>query len=191
MVNPKKSAVRAVVRVGHRRGFLINGGRDSLVVTAGHCLPSLPPCANFSHDEERTYKRLLGPLGKKPTIWAECLFVDPVADLAVLGPPDSQSFSGEYWAYKEFVEPLPTLRIRPAPKYGTYEKRKRALLEAHDLLREVRQTTRRKGKTVKPQPLEATCRAWVLSLDQKWKPCAVSHIDGPLCFKEGFCTTTL
>jgi len=38
---------------------------------------------------DRTYKRLLGTLdAKELTVWAECLFVDPIADLAVLGVPD-------------------------------------------------------------------------------------------------------
>jgi hypothetical protein len=33
---------------------------------------------------------MLGPLDGEPSIWAECLFVDVIADLAVLGPPDKQ-----------------------------------------------------------------------------------------------------
>jgi len=45
--------------------------------------------------EETTYKRLLGPLGGKRTVWAECRFVDPIADIAVLGQPDNQTFFAE------------------------------------------------------------------------------------------------
>ena len=41
----------------------------------------------FSHTEERTYQRLLGELSGEPTVWAECLFADPISDVAVLGPP--------------------------------------------------------------------------------------------------------
>jgi hypothetical protein len=83
------------------------------VVTAAHCLPVLPPAHPASYTEERTYARLLGPLGKrKPTVFAECLFVDPVADLAVLSEPDSQDLSAECDAYQALVAGRPTLRIR-------------------------------------------------------------------------------
>ena len=44
----------------------------------------------FSHTEGRTYQRLLGELSGEPTVWAECLFADPISDVAVLGPPDNQ-----------------------------------------------------------------------------------------------------
>jgi hypothetical protein len=30
----------------------------------------------------RTQDRLLGPFGKKSDVWAHCIFVDPIADLA-------------------------------------------------------------------------------------------------------------
>jgi hypothetical protein len=36
--------------------------------------------------EERTYRDLVGPLGRKKAVCAECLFVNPVADIALLGP---------------------------------------------------------------------------------------------------------
>jgi hypothetical protein len=35
--------------------------------------------------------RLLGPLKGKRTVWATCLFVDQIADIAVLGQPDNQA----------------------------------------------------------------------------------------------------
>jgi len=44
-------------------------------ITAAHCLPDLPRCHAASLTEDRTYKALLGPLGRKPTVWAECLSV--------------------------------------------------------------------------------------------------------------------
>jgi hypothetical protein len=57
-------APHAILKVGDGRGFVVAGRRreERLVVTAGHCLPSLPPCCTFSFVEERTYQRLLGPL---------------------------------------------------------------------------------------------------------------------------------
>jgi hypothetical protein len=76
----------SVITVGAGRGFVIEGERHRLVITAAHCLPFFPPCASISHREERTYEALLGPLGDQPTVWTECLFADPIGDIAVLGP---------------------------------------------------------------------------------------------------------
>jgi hypothetical protein len=39
---------------------------------------------------ERTHK-LLGPLAQKPRV--SCPFVDPIADIAVLGAPDAREFT--------------------------------------------------------------------------------------------------
>jgi len=109
---------RAVVRVGDGRGFVVNGEIDRLVITAAHCLPFFPPCMSMSFTEERTYKALLGPLGETPTVWTECVFVDPIADIAVLGPPDNQTYFDQYDDYCRFVEAAATLPIAPAPKKG-------------------------------------------------------------------------
>src|ERR1039458_7796780 len=89
----------AVVRVGAGRGFVVQGERDRLIVTAAHCLPEFPPCASFSTLEERTYPSLVAPLGSPLEIWAECLFADPIGDIAILGAPDGQEMSDEYEAY--------------------------------------------------------------------------------------------
>jgi hypothetical protein len=83
--------INAVITVGDGRGFVVEGERETrLIITAAHCLPSFPLCHGASYLEERTYQALLGPLGEKPTVWTECLFVDPIADIAVLGQPDNQ-----------------------------------------------------------------------------------------------------
>ena len=52
----------AIIRVGAGRGFVIEGVRGRLVITAAHCLPELPPAMSFSLLEERTYRNLLGGL---------------------------------------------------------------------------------------------------------------------------------
>src|SRR5215472_6256348 len=73
------------------------------------------------YDAERTYPNLLGPLGSERRIWAECLFVDPVADIAVLGQPDGQELfeqAGAYDGLIEDVEPLPMGEL-PATQEGT------------------------------------------------------------------------
>jgi hypothetical protein len=86
------SLLPSIVTVGDGRGFVVEGIRsDLLVVTAAHCLPFFPPCHGDSELVERTYGSLLAPLGGESAISAECLFVDPIADIAVLGSPDISS----------------------------------------------------------------------------------------------------
>jgi len=111
----------AVIRVGDGRGFIIKEeavGWRHLVVTAAHCLPSFPPAHAFSYLEQRTYRELLGPLGGDNTVWAECLFADPIADVAVLGSPDNQELSDEADKYDALVDAVEPLEIVPAPEEG-------------------------------------------------------------------------
>jgi hypothetical protein len=88
MIEHKLAA--AVLKVGDGRGFVVKHAWGRYVITAAHCLPHMPPAAAAAGVEEKTYGKLLGPLGSEPTVWAECKFVDPVADIAVLGEPDYQ-----------------------------------------------------------------------------------------------------
>ena len=79
----------SVLRVGDGRGFVVArrnyiGNMERIVITAAHCLPHLPSSHPARDLTEETYKRLLAPLGSKPVIWATCLFVDPIADIAAL-----------------------------------------------------------------------------------------------------------
>ena len=71
----------------------------------------LPPHpGSFAH--ERTYLAILGPLGTEPTVAAECLFVDPIADLAVLCEPDGQTeFYDEAEAYEQLTQDRSVLRV--------------------------------------------------------------------------------
>lgn len=121
-----------VVKVGGGRGFIIMHRvrfprsyvsraklkpfrERRLVVTAAHCLPKLPPAHGMSDTSERTYESLLGNLdGSKRRVSAECLFVDPVADIAVLGCPDNQELANEADAYNALTGDLPGLQIREA-----------------------------------------------------------------------------
>jgi hypothetical protein len=105
-----EEAHRSVVQVSDGRGFVIQGD-ERYIVTASHCLPRLPEPP--SDIEELTYPALLGPLGKERTVWAQCLFADPVADIAVLGSPDDQELSREAKAYEEMVNQAEPLSMRP------------------------------------------------------------------------------
>jgi hypothetical protein len=104
----------AILTVGAGRGFIVQPRHglwpeSRVVITAAHCLPHLP--ANFRVDQ-RTYPRLLGSLGQsRPSIWAECLFVDPIADLAVLGEPDDIKLHDEWLAYRELIDARPALPV--------------------------------------------------------------------------------
>src|SRR2546430_297193 len=83
-----------------------------VVVTAAHCLPNLPPAHASSYTEDRTYPKLLSSLdGAKKDIWAECMFVNPVADIAVLGKPDDQVVPDEADAYDALAENAPVFKI--------------------------------------------------------------------------------
>ena len=114
-----ETARRAIVRVGGGRGFVVEipnalGGREKAIVTAAHCLPAIPPAHPVSYIHERTFASLLGPLGAEPSYWAQCVFVDPIADLAVLAEPDGQELFDPWDAFNAWIEELPALGIAQA-----------------------------------------------------------------------------
>jgi hypothetical protein len=114
-----KKITSSVIRVGEGRGFIVADKQDNrLIVTAAHCLPSFPPCHGMSNLEERTYAALLARLGDKPTVWTECLFADPIADIAVLGSPDNQALWEEAEAYDAMLESAAPSPIVDAPEDG-------------------------------------------------------------------------
>ena len=115
-----------IVRVGAGRGFIVEHRVKMprpfrpfidrrLVITAAHCLPGFQAAHAAGHTAERTYQELLGVLNEKPTVWAECLFVDPIADVAILGEPDGQELFDEAEAYTNLVESPPALKIGRPP----------------------------------------------------------------------------
>lgn len=109
---PDSELLKAVVKVGDGRGFIIEAGNQRLVITAAHCLSRLPPCDGASFTEDRTYPDLIGPLGASaPKVWAECLFADPVGDIAVLGSPDGQVLYDEAIAFETLTDEMPIMRI--------------------------------------------------------------------------------
>jgi len=143
------------IKVGDGFGFMMKDDQDDLVVvTAAHCLPHMPPVASASHLEERTYERLLGQLGDEPSIAAVVRFVDPVADIAILGTPCNQEMPQQTEVYNtlaKFIRPLRMARLEFAPKIYT----------------------RSNGQTVLGDP-EAEADAWLLGLDGEWFSCRVS-----------------
>jgi hypothetical protein len=111
-----KASTSAVIRVGEGRGFVLES-RDSrspaVVVTAAHCLPYLPPPRAASRREKRTYENLLGPLQGEALVRAECVFVDPIADVAVLRAADGRSLNNRSEAFDLLLEGRKPLRLWP------------------------------------------------------------------------------
>ena len=112
-----------VLQVGAGRGFVVEatcgpfGGKARIVVTAGHCLGLvLPPSHAASYTEERTYRSILGPLGGPTEVRAECLFVDPITDIAVLAAPDYEALAEEADAYERLVAGMAPFPVADAPQ---------------------------------------------------------------------------
>ena len=121
-------AKNAVVAVGPSsgRGFVMEISvtveritiLNRMVVTAAHCLPELPAATGWFDVRDKTYPNLLGPLGiRKPSIMAECLFADPVADIAVLGAPDGQAYEDADMKWDDFMQRTSSLQLN-ARKMG-------------------------------------------------------------------------
>jgi hypothetical protein len=121
-------------------------------------LPFLPPTHLARYLEEGTYQHLIGPLGAEPDVTAACVFVDPMADIAVLGAPDNQALSDEYDQYEAFLSALPPFDIAAPPPRG------RLRTPTLDF----------------PRLGEAAFPGRVLSLDGHWINCNVRSLGGPL-----------
>jgi hypothetical protein len=145
---------RSVIRVGGGRGFVLAHGQHRYVATAAHCLPFLPPAHGASHIEERTVSDLLSLLGEEPSIAAEIIFMDPIADIALLGTPDTQELWKLAEAYDELIEMAP-----PLPLATLSFERPQHLLPG--------------GETFLGHP-EAADKGWLLGLDGEWFACDLS-----------------
>jgi hypothetical protein len=108
MHNAIRKAIKAIVTVGENggRGFVVKSkSGDRYVITAAHCLPQMPKPHPF--DNESRIWKILGPRGKKPKIYAECAFVDPVADIAALKCPDYDELRQPYDKFFAALAMLP------------------------------------------------------------------------------------
>jgi Trypsin-like peptidase domain len=153
---------RSVIRVSGGRGFVVGTDDERFIITAAHCLPHFPPGMSFSSIEERTYAELLGSLGRKRTpVWAECCFVDPIADLAVLWSPDRRHLDKEADRFDALVGAAVPLPIGDLPLT-----RPPIILPAIPMW----ETT---PVTILGRPI-AECKAWLLSLGGHWFRCDVT-----------------
>ena len=172
----------AVLKVGHGRGFVVNrrrhlGHEERVIITAAHCLEhallvngteGLPPCHPDRYSVDETYKSLLGRLGEELTVWAQCLFADPIADIAVLGQPDHQAFAelDAFGAYYELMDSMEVLTVADAPAQG------------------VETITGFGGHQFKT-PTAGEGRARVLSLDGEWREGHIVRRRNWLTFEPG------
>jgi len=105
----------SIINVGDGRGFVVNAGGAQWVITCAHCLPFFPKCHVMNFAEEKTYRNLLGRIGTADReTWAECIFVDPISDTAVLSGPDSEAFSEEMDKYETLTADICAIRIAAA-----------------------------------------------------------------------------
>jgi hypothetical protein len=156
----------SVVRVGDGRGFVVHTGRDNYVITAAHVLPFLPPAHLGRYLNEETYQHLIGPHDARPSVTAACVFVDPVADLAVLGPPDNQELFDECEVYEAFTAFLPPFDIAPPPP--------RSRVRVGSIPAEV-------PPNFVPQHVSFPAR--LLSLEGAWIDCQATNYGGPLVIR--------
>ena len=103
-----------IIKVGDGRGFIVERGAFRFIITAAHCLPHLPPCHLMTQLEEITYRNLVGHLDGDGVVWVECIFADPVQDIAVLGTPDDQELSEQADLYKKLTGAVMPVQIREA-----------------------------------------------------------------------------
>ena len=119
----KDAAKRAVVAVEKSRGFIIeiteqNLDPDRVIITAAHCLPHVPCADPASYTEKRTYTKVGRLDGPTPEVLAECKFIDPVNDIAVLEKPDYEVFRKDADAYAALMEEVGALPIADALEEG-------------------------------------------------------------------------
>jgi hypothetical protein len=166
-VSEREQWAQAVLRVGDGgRGFVVETKRERIVITAAHCLPTLPPPHAAFRTEKRTYPSLLGPLKGRRTVWAECLFADPIADIAVLWTPDNQVFPDEAQAYDALVDAVTPLSVAPPVRLGSTLVR---------LPADIATALNMPGTHSYRVPESRRTTALILSLTGEWLECSVTR----------------
>lgn len=119
MVCKVEAQRHSIVKVGDGRGFIVKGNDprykgfgERFIITAVHCLPSMPACDLMRYTEDATFADLIGAIDGAATIWTECVFADAVSDLAILDNPDDQELFEKAELYEEFTQAATPIRIR-------------------------------------------------------------------------------
>jgi hypothetical protein len=93
-----------VIQVGEGRGFVIAAEHTRYVVPAAHCAGERPISHAAAVAREVTYENFIRPLGGSRDEWAECVFLDRVADIAVFSGPDGHDLYRQAEAYEKLTE---------------------------------------------------------------------------------------
>ena len=101
-----------VIKVGKGRGFFIETKERRYVITAAHCLGDKPGPSLFSDEfaVRGVRHNILGRIGEPQNIAAKCVFVDRVADIAVLCEPDKHALYDKneaFWEFSQQITPFP------------------------------------------------------------------------------------
>lgn len=168
------TATSAVVQVGKHggRGFIVAAGERRYVVTAAHCVGLRPPMpVPHRANGEVTYQNFVGPLGGERRVWAECLFMDPIADIAVFGAPDAYERAAAYEALTGHV----AFRIGKLDFSRRRKSLGKTLITVDGERREV---------TLPPPAFLGTAfsEAHMLSLKGEWFTCRIMSSGGALRF---------
>jgi hypothetical protein len=103
-----------VIELPEQRHDSVRVAPERLIITAAHCLELGEVPGPLSWDDERNWTlKLLAPLGEEPTIRVTCRFMDPVADIAVLGSPDDQVLAEAYNDLTKAAHALPIGILKP------------------------------------------------------------------------------
>jgi hypothetical protein len=160
---PAMTPAASVVRVHKARGFVVESPRRGrLIITAAHVLPHLPPAHAANGINELLYPRIAGPLGGRATVSLECLFVDPVADIAVLCVPDEQVAPGLAERCGVWLDTLRPLAIGEGPMRRVFDSKSRTV---------------RGGEAIP---------ARVLSLKAQWFGCVAASVAGRTLWLDKF-----
>ena len=146
------------------------------VVTAAHCLGKLPEAYAARDYFEAAQQDFLGPLGGPRDVWAECVFMDPIADIAVFGTPDNQELSKQAQAYETLTEQATPFLIGRLD----FSRRRKGSRKASFTVEGVRRDI-----VLPPSSLrEAESEAQMLSLDGEWFKCRVRSMGRSLWFDQ-------
>ena len=171
-------ATVAVVQVG-------KGGRGFIVAIGAMSSP--PPIACSTRCQaphparacgEVTFPKLIGPLGGKRTVTAECVFLDYIADIAVFGAPDNQEEAFGAEAFEALTSDVKAFKI------GRMPPRQLHYLPGREVAMTVdgRQHVVKLKATTFPGPVVSEAR--MLSLKSEWFTCLLTWAGGGLWFDQ-------
>jgi Trypsin-like peptidase domain len=179
VVAASAGATRAVVQVGSDggRGFIVAAGHTRYIVTAAHCVGRLPSLYSACDRSDITYPDFIGPLGGPRHVWAECVFIDPISDIAVFCEPDNQELPDQAQAYEALTEQATPFRIGKL-RFSRQRLRPREVSITVD--GERRSFTRQGLRG----PRKASSDARMQSLAGEWFSCRVTSLGRSLWFDQ-------